>query len=63
MTQESEGEGKFKKITLRVTEEEHRRIKVFAAERGQTIKDLFFHCFNRMIEESQKDQEKEKSQE
>ena len=56
---ENASEGKFKKVTLRVTEAEHRKIKVFAAEEGVSIKDLVLGCVDRLIEERKQTQQQE----
>jgi predicted DNA binding CopG/RHH family protein len=58
----SESEAKNKHLTLRLTESEHRKIKVFAAEEGITIKDLVLGCIDRLMEErrGQKDESQKK---
>ena len=57
MAQESEG--KTKHLTLRLTEEQHRRIKVFAAEEGTTVKELVLRCIDQMIEGRRQAQQQE----
>lgn len=43
-------------ITIRLDKEVHRKIKILAAQRGQTIKDMFLECMERLFveEESKK---------
>ena len=57
MAQESEG--KAKHLTLRLTEEQHRRIKEFAAEEGTTVKELVLRCIDQMIEGRRQAQQQE----
>ena len=57
MAQESEG--KTKHLTLRITEAEHRKIKVFAAEEGVTVKDLVLGCIDRLIKEREESRREE----
>ena len=40
-----------KTMILKVSEEEHRKIKMLAAETGRTIKDLMMECLQRLIKE------------
>jgi predicted HicB family RNase H-like nuclease len=57
MTQENEG--KIKHLTLRITEAEHRKIKIFAAEEGITVKELVLGCVDRLIDERKQAQQQE----
>ena len=47
-------EQKFKSFTIRLTTEDHRKVKVMAAELGITIKDLLLMCVDRLREEHDK---------
>jgi len=40
-----------KVLTLRISEEEHRKIKTYAAQTGQTIKELMMECLQQKIRE------------
>jgi len=44
-------EQKFKNVSIKLTEEEHRKLKVLAAEMGLTIKALLLMCVERLREE------------
>jgi predicted HicB family RNase H-like nuclease len=43
-----------KTITVKLDPEDHRKVKVLAAEMGITIKDLLLRCVDRLREEHDK---------
>lgn len=43
-----------KTITIQVSEEEHRKIKVVAAQEGKTLKQIFMEAVARLIEAQKK---------
>lgn len=45
-------------ITIRVDRDFHKRLKLFAVERGTTIKALFFECLERMMAEEEAKEKK-----
>jgi len=40
-------------ITIRLTKEFHKRIKMLAVERDTTVKGLFVGCLERLLEEEE----------
>lgn len=51
-------ESKFKYVTFRLTLDEHKKLKILAAELGITLKALLLRCVDRLREEQ--DQKKQK---
>lgn len=43
-----------KTITIKLDPDDHRKVKILAAELGITIKELLLRCVDRLREESQK---------
>lgn len=41
----------YKNIAIKVSPEEHRRIKRLSADTGKSIKDLVMECLERLIQE------------
>ncbi len=44
----------IKTITIQVSEEEHKQIKVAAAKEGKTLKQIFMEAIARLIEAQKK---------
>lgn len=44
-----------KTITIQVSEEEHREIKVAAAKEGKTLKQIFLEAISRLKQEQEKE--------
>lgn len=57
---ESNSEKYAKALTLRVSEEEHSKIKKLAAERRQSIKGLIFSALDKLIPGWNGEEKKEK---
>lgn len=52
-------ERSYKYLTLRLTPDQHRRIKILAAEQEVTVKDLILHCVQRIEQEQERGEKQE----
>lgn len=46
--------GEIKTITIRVTAEEHREVKVIAAKAGKTLKQIFLEAIAKIRQQQEK---------
>ena len=44
-------ENELKTLTLRISPEEHKKIKLLSVETGKSIKDLMMECLQRLVRE------------